>query len=60
MLTLCGYDLVYLLCSLVIFSFPLLWPSLPTFIYFPYSVTYLLPIAHIGMTGSNQDFQNSK
>ena len=52
MMTLCGYDLVYLMCSLVIFSFPLLWPSLPSFIFFPYSVTYLLPVAHIGMSGT--------
>ena len=52
MMTMCGYDLVYLICSLVIFSFPLLWPSLPSFIFFPYSVTYLLPVAHIGMSGT--------
>jgi hypothetical protein len=54
MMTLCGYDLVYLMCSLVIFSFPLLWPSLPSFLFFPYSVTYLLPVAHIGMTGTTK------
>ena len=54
MMTLCVYDLVYLVCSLAVFSFPLLWPSLPTFFFFPYSITYLLPVAHIGMTGGTQ------
>ena len=54
MLTLCCYDLVYLMCSLVIFSLPLLCPSLPYHIFFPYSVTYLLPVAHVGMTGAEE------
>jgi hypothetical protein len=54
MLTLCCYDLVYLMYSLVIFSLPLLCPSLPFHIFFPYSVTYLLTVAHVGMTGAEE------
>ena len=50
MLTLCLYDLVYLMASMMIFSLPLLWPFLVIDI-FTYSIPFLLPIAHIAMTG---------
>ena len=52
MLTLCLYDMVYLVASLMIFSLPLLWPSLVMSVNFTYSIPYLLPIAHIAMTGN--------
>ena len=51
MLSLCLYDLIYLMASMMIFSLPLLMPSLVMSISFTYSVPYLLPIAHIAMTG---------
>ena len=60
-MTLCGYDLVYLISSLFIFALPLLWPAITSNNFFPYSITYLLPIAHVGMTGKPQkkDFSNN-
>jgi hypothetical protein len=52
MLSLCMYDLVYLISSMMIFSLPLLMPSLVMSVRFTYSIPYLLPLAHIAMTGS--------
>ena len=52
MLSLCLYDLVYLISSMMIFSLPLLMPSLVMSVRFTYSIPYLLPLAHIAMTGS--------
>ena len=42
---------MYLLCSLAIFSMPLLWPSLPAHRIYTLSIPILLPIAHMGLTG---------
>ena len=42
---------MYLLCSLAIFSMPLLWPSLPAHRVYTLSIPILLPIAHMGLTG---------
>ena len=51
MMTLCMYDLIYLVCSMVIFSLPLLWPSIPSSFIFTHSIPYMLPIAQVAMTG---------
>ena len=47
---------IYLLCSLVIFSMPLLWPSLPAHRIYTLSIPILLPIAHMGLTGYKLTF----
>ena len=88
---LCFFNLpfaqMYLLCSLAIFSMPLLWPSLPTHRFWSFSIAHhllldlryqqseflfinifcsfqriytlsipiLLPIAHMGLTGYDDD-----
>ena len=57
MISLSLYDLVCLVSSLVIFSLPLLWPSIPSSLLFTHSVPYLLPIAHVGMTGMGSTTQ---
>ena len=46
-------DQMYLLCSLAIFSMPLLWPSLPAHRIYTHSIPILLPIAHMGLTGKS-------
>ena len=53
MLSLCIYDLFCLLSSMVIFAVPLLWPKIPSWPGFVYAIPYLLPVAHIGMTGED-------
>ena len=52
MITLCTYDLAYLIASLLMFSVPLLYPGIVVNIQFTFSVPYLLPIAQTAMTGS--------
>ena len=49
---------MYLLCSLAIFSLPLLWPSLPAHRLYTLSIPILLPIAHMGLTGVSLENTN--
>ena len=51
MLTLCLYDLVYLITSVLMFAVPLLYPVIVMNISFTFSVPFLLPIAQTAMTG---------
>ena len=52
MITLCTYDLVYLIASLLMFSIPLLYPGIVVNVQFTFSVPFLLPIAQTAMTGA--------
>ena len=52
MILLSVFDLLHLICSLFIFSSPILFPSLPTSTFYTYSIPYLLPVGHIALTGS--------
>ena len=45
MLTLCLYDLIYLITSVLMFAVPLLYPLVVMNIAFTFSVPFLLPIA---------------
>ena len=51
MLTLCLYDLIYLITSVLMFAVPLLYPVVVMNITFTFSVPFLLPIAQTAMTG---------
>ena len=51
MISLCVYDMIYLIASLIMFSWPLLFPQFILDLSFATSITYLLPIAQIAMTG---------
>ena len=51
MISLCVYDLVYLMASLMMFSIPLLHPAIVENVTFTFSIPYLLPIAQTAMTG---------
>ena len=52
MLSLCAYDLVYLLASVTMFAVPLLYPGVVIHDTFTLSVPFLLPIAQTSMTGT--------
>ena len=43
------FDLIYLISSIFIFAFPLFLPELTTSFIFTYTMTILLPLAHIGL-----------
>ena len=51
MISLCVYDMIYLIASLIMFSWPLLFPQFILDLSFATSITYLLPVAQIAMTG---------
>ena len=51
MVWLAVFDMVYLSSALVIFSIPILWPQISVTMVFTHLITYLLPIAHIGLNG---------
>ena len=53
MLTLCLYDLIYLITSVLMFAVPLLYPLVVMNMAFTFSVPFLLPIAQTAMTGMN-------
>ena len=54
MMSLAASDLLYLTCSSWVFSLPLLWPSIASTWLFAFSVTFMLPLAHTGLTGSGE------
>ena len=54
MITLCVFDLVLLISSLLIFPLPILWPSIPSLTHFIKSIPILLFVKNVGVTGSPQ------
>ena len=56
MMSLALSDLLYLASSAWVFSCPLLWPDISTTHMFAYSVTFMLPLAHTGLTGTRHIF----
>ncbi|XP_023341605.1 FMRFamide receptor [Eurytemora carolleeae] len=52
MMFLSFFDLLYLIASLLLFSVPLIWNAAPSHPAFTKSIPFILPTAHIGMTGS--------
>ena len=59
MMSLALSDLVYLASSAWVFSCPLLWPDISATHMFAYSVTFMLPLAHTGLTGNIHMFAYS-
>ena len=51
MISLAFFDLIYLISSLLIFAVPIMWPDTALSSTFAYSIPFLLPAAHIGLTG---------
>ena len=48
------FDDIFLICAVVIFSVPLICPSLSNSFTFIYVVMYMLPLTHISLTGKFQ------
>ena len=46
------FDIVYLTCSVIVFSAPLIWPHLQSNFIFNKAIIIILPLANMGLTGN--------
>ena len=51
MVSLAYFDSLYIVCSVFVFAMPLIYPACATTFLFTNSITILLPLAHVGLSG---------